>query len=388
MKPLNKKNDFFQSSKIREMTILANKYDAINLAQGFPEFDPPKELLHKLSEIVNDPVHQYGPNWGVTKFREKIAAHYSSIYGRKVSTDEVLITCGSTEAMMAAEFAVLNPGDKVAMFSPYYVSYSKNAFIAGADSVFIPLNPEDLSIDYIKLDQVLSDEKVKALILCNPSNPSGKVFSRDELELIAKFVKKYDLYVITDEVYEYILYEPYEHIGFATLKEMYERTISCHSLSKTYAVTGWRLGYVLGPPELLNEVRKYHDFFTVCAPTPLQVAAIEALSFDDEYYKQVKELYTRKKEIFISGLGKLGYKFINPQGTYYVLVNIEEFGIEDDSEFAIRLVEKYKIAGVPGSEFFADKNNHFIRFHFAKNDDTLIEVLNRLALLKKNGIKK
>ena len=384
MKPLNRRNNLFLSSRIREMTILANENKAINLAQGFPEFAPPEKLTQTLERISTEKVHQYAPNWGISELREKIALKQSASFGFEVKPEEVLVTCGSTEAMISCQMALFNEGEKVAIFSPYYNSYEANALITGVEPLFINLDPPDFKLDLNRVEDVLKQD-VKALILCNPANPEGKVFTREELLGIAELAKKYDIYVITDEVYEHIIFDPYVHINFASLPGMFERTLTCSSLSKTYSVTGWRLGYVTGPENLLNEVRKYHDFFTVCAPTPLQTAAVTALGFDRGYYDELIQLYTEKRRILTEGLDDIGIRHTTPQGSYFVLADISEFGFESDVDFAHHLVTKYKIAGVPGSCFFADRRNDYIRFHFAKNDVTLYEVLERLRKLKKGA---
>ena len=364
------------------MTILANENKAINLAQGFPEFAPPEKLTDTLERISTEKVHQYAPNWGISELREKIALKQSGSFGLDVSPEEVLVTCGSTEAMISCQMALFNEGEKVAIFSPYYNSYEANALITGVEPLFINLDPPDFVLDLNRVEDVLK-KGVKALILCNPANPEGKVFTREELLGIASLAEKYDIYVITDEVYEHIIFNPYVHINFASLPGMFERTLTCSSLSKTYSVTGWRLGYVTGPENLLREVRKYHDFFTVCAPTPLQTAAVTALGFDRDYYDELIQLYTEKRRILTEGLDDIGIRHTTPQGSYFVLANISEFGYESDVDFAHHLVADYKIAGVPGSCFFADRRNDYIRFHFAKNDVTLYEVLERLRKLKK-----
>lgn len=382
MQSLNPKNDRFVSSRIREMTILSDRYGAINLAQGFPEFDPPKPLLDELNKITYSNIHQYTANWGISRLREAIAKKQSRALDRNIDPEkEVLVTVGSTEAMLSVECAVLAPGDRVAVFSPYYNSYAANAVIVGAEPVYIPLTLPDFRLDADRLEAEFR-KGVKLLILCNPSNPCGRVFTREELETIAELADRYDVYVATDEVYEHIVYEPHRHISFASLPGMFERTLTCSSMSKTYSVTGWRLGYVTGPHELLEQVRKYHDFFTVCAPAPLQNAAVTALSFGDDYYQSLQKLYTGKKEKFLKGLDQAGIKHNDPEGTYFVLADISEFGFDDDVEFARYLVKNYKVAGVPGSCFFADGRNDFIRFHFAKNDDTIDEVIRRLGRLK------
>lgn len=383
MQPLNRRNNLFLSSRIREMTILANEHKAINLAQGFPEFAPPEKLTQTLEKIATEKVHQYAPNWGISELREKIAEKQSRSFGFTIDPlTEVLVTCGSTEAMISCQMALFNEGEKVAIFSPYYNSYEANALMTGVSPVFINLDPPDFKLDLNRVEDALK-QGVKALILCNPANPEGKVFTRDELLGIAALAEKYDIYVITDEVYEHIIFEPHVHINFASLPGMFERTLTCSSLSKTYSVTGWRLGYVTGPENLISEVRKYHDFFTVCAPTPLQTAAVTALGFDSEYYDELVSIYTQKRKILTEGLDDIGIRHTTPQGSYFVLADISEFGYESDVDFAHFLVEKYGIAGVPGSCFFADRRNDYIRFHFAKNDVTLYQVLERLERLKK-----
>ena len=383
MQSLNEKNRYFKSSRIREMTILSNQYGAINLAQGFPEFDPPKALTEKLRQIAAlGDSHQYAPNWGIDALRERIAEKEGRGFGRALNPKtEILVTCGSTEAMICAQMALFNPGEKLAVFSPYYNSYEANALITGAEPLYVELDPPDFKFVPERLEAVLR-QGVKALILCNPSNPSGKVFTLEELTQIAELAKKYDIYVLTDEVYEHILFEPHRHISFASLPDMFERTITCSSLSKTYSVTGWRLGFIAGPAPLLEEIRKYHDFFTVCAPTPLQIAAVTALGFDSDYYAELQALYTQKRARFIRGLDQVGIGHTTPEGTYFVLADIGEFGFADDGEFAHWLVKEYGVAGVPGSCFFADRRNDYIRFHFAKNDDTIDEVIDRLGRLK------
>ncbi|MDR0885756.1 MAG: pyridoxal phosphate-dependent aminotransferase [Clostridiales Family XIII bacterium] len=388
MKELSHKGKLFASSKIREMTILSNKYNGINLAQGFPEFAPPKSLLDSLVQIAQETTdHQYGPNWGTDNLRQAIAqkqnSHYRSALGRDINwEDEVLVTCGSTEAMMATYHAVFNPGDKFIVFTPYYSSYIADAIVVGAEPIFVKLNPPNFDFDYNALERAFAENDPKAIIVCNPSNPSGKVFTKDELEYILRLAQRYDSYIITDEVYDHIVFEPYVYTYLASLEGAFERTIACSSLSKSYSVTGWRLGYIIAPYEILDTIRKFHDLQTVCAPTPLQEAAAVALSYDDTYYDELTELYTRKKDILISGLDAVGLKHTIPQGAYFVLVDIAEFGYASDHDFCVHLVKDYGIAAVPGSSFFQDGNQNYIRFHFAKHDDTLYEVIKRLGTIR------
>jgi aminotransferase len=283
--------------------------------------------------------------------------------------------------MMAAMMTVCNPGDKVIVFSPFYENYAADAILSGAEPIYVHLRPPEFNFDVNELEEAFK-QKPKALILCNPSNPSGKVFTLEELETIARFAKKYDAFVITDEVYEHIVYSPYKHTYFASLPGMFERTISCSSLSKTYSITGWRLGYLIAPSHIIDGARKVHDFLTVGAAAPLQEAAVVALNFGDDYYEELKRIYTEKRDLFLSGLDRLGLTYTVPQGAYYVMVDISEFGFASDLEFCEWMAKEVGVAAVPGSSFFRDNVNHLIRFHFAKKRETLEEALKRLEKLK------
>lgn len=383
MKELSKRTAGFTDSVIRRMTRISNQYGAINLSQGFPDFDPPKEITDRLKEIADSGPHQYALTWGAQNFREALAKKQEHFYGMKVDPDkELVVTCGSTEAMMAAMMSVCNPGDEVVIFSPFYENYGADTILSGANPIYVPLIPPTFSFDADRLEAAMKRDKVKALILCNPSNPCGKVFSKEELELIASLAIKYDIYVITDEVYEHIVYEPFQHICIATLPGMRERTIVCNSLSKTYSITGWRLGYVMAPAEIADRVKKVHDFLTVGAAAPLMEAAVTGLCFDDFYYKELQAHYTHMKELFTGGLDELGFTFTRPQGAYYVLMDISEYGYSDDLLFCEDLARKVGVGAVPGSSFFKEPENRYIRFHFAKKDDTLEAALDRLADMK------
>lgn len=383
MKELSKRTAGFTDSVIRRMTRISNQYGAINLSQGFPDFDPPKEITDRLKEIADSGPHQYALTWGAQNFREALAKKQEHFYGMKVDPDkELVVTCGSTEAMMAAMMSVCNPGDEVVIFSPFYENYGADTILSGAEPIYVPLIPPTFSFDADRLEAAMKRDKVKALILCNPSNPCGKVFSKEELELIALLAIKYDIYVITDEVYEHIVYEPFQHICIATLPGMRERTIVCNSLSKTYSITGWRLGYVMAPAEIADRVKKVHDFLTVGAAAPLMEAAVTGLCFDDSYYKELQAHYTHMKELFTGGLDELGFTFTRPQGAYYVLMDISEYGYSDDLLFCEDLARKVGVGAVPGSSFFKEPENRYIRFHFAKKDDTLEAALDRLADMK------
>ncbi len=384
MKPLSQKTDGFTDSVIRRMTRISNQYQAVNLSQGFPDFDPPKEITNRLKEIAPYGPHQYALTWGAQNFREALARKQEHFSGMQVDPDqEIVVTCGSTEAMMASMLTVCNPGDKVVVFSPFYENYGADAILSGAEPIYVPLNPPDFCFDPDVLEAAMRQEGVKALILCNPSNPSGKVFTREELRIIAELAIRYDVYVITDEVYEHILYKPNTHTYMAALPGMRERTIICSSLSKTYSITGWRLGYVIAPPEITERVKKVHDFLTVGAAAPLMEAVIPGLNFGDEYYLDLQAHYTRLKELFINGLRDIGFSFVEPQGAYYVMADISEFGYENDQEFCIDLARKVGVGAVPGSSFFREDINSYIRFHFAKKEETLYDALNRLADIRK-----
>ena len=380
MKELSKRTANFTDSVIRRMTRISLQHGAINLSQGFPDFDPPKEITDRLSEVAKEGPHQYALTWGAQNFREALAAKQEHFSGMKINPDtEIVVTCGSTEAMMAAMMSVCNPGEKVVIFSPFYENYGADTILSGAEPIYVPLKPPAVNFDADELEAAMKQEGVKALILCNPSNPCGKVFTRQELMVIADLAKKYDIYVITDEVYEHILYEPNKHTYMASLPGMRERTIMCNSLSKTYSITGWRLGYVIASPEIIDRVKKVHDFLTVGAAAPLMEACVVGLKFGDEYYRELKAHYTHMKNLFVGGLRDIGLQFTEPQGAYYVLVDISEFGYENDYLFCEDLARKVGVGAVPGSSFFRENVNHLIRVHFAKQDETLNAALDRLA---------
>lgn len=382
MQPLSDRTAGFTDSVIRRMTRISNKYGAVNLSQGFPDFDPPKEILDRLAEVAHEDYHQYSITWGAQNFREALAAKQTHYMGRAIDPDsEIVVTCGSTEAMMTAMMTVTNPGDKVVIFSPFYENYGADTILSGAEPIYVPLTPPDFNFDPEVLEEAFRQHP-KALILCNPSNPCGKVFTRAELETIAALANKCDVYVITDEVYEHIVYAPHTHTYFATLPGMWERTISCSSLSKTYSVTGWRLGYVIAPAPIIERAKKVHDFLTVGAAAPLQEAVIPGLKFGQDYYDDLLQKYTHKRDLFCKGLDDLGLVHNIPQGAYYVMLDISAFGYDSDLQFCEDLAAKVGVGAVPGSSFFREPVNHLIRFHFAKKDDTLNEALNRLETLR------
>lgn len=389
MPKLSNRVNTFTDSVIRRMTRISDKYGAINLSQGFPDFPPPKPMTDALAKIASEGPHQYSVTFGAPNLREAIARKQSKAFKREIDFEkEVLVTCGGTEAMMCAMMTVCNPGDKVIVFSPFYENYGADAILSGAEPIYVPLVPPTFNFDVEVLENAFK-QNPKALILCNPSNPTGKVFTKEELMIIADLAVKYDTFVITDEVYEHLIYEPYHHTYFASLPGMYERTISTSSLSKTYSITGWRLGYLVGPEEIVECAKKVHDFLTVGAPSPLQEAAVVGLNFDESYYEQLKKTYTEKRDYFLKGLDEIGLEHTTPQGTYFVLVDISKFLELDqfkgmnDLEFSEWMTKNIGVAPVPGSSFFREEINNLIRLHFARSKETLDECLRRLSKLKK-----
>ncbi len=371
----------FTESVIREMTRTANQYGAINLSQGFPDFDPPAELVAAAKQALDDGHHQYAITWGTKNFRHALARKQTHFMGLDLDPDAHLtVTCGSTEAMMVAMMTVCNPGDKVVVFSPFYENYSADTILCGAQPVFVPLRPPEFHFDPDELRRAFM-QGPKAIILCNPANPTGKVFTRAELQLIADLAQEFDTFVVTDEVYEHIVYEPHRHTYIASLPGMFERTLSCSSLSKTYAITGWRLGYVIAPAFVTAGARKVHDFLTVGASHPLQEAAATALSLPHSYYDQLRADYAHRREIFLAYLDEAGLTYTRPQGAYYVLVDISRFGAANDTEFCHWLAKEIGVAAVPGSSFFREPVKHLIRFHFAKREETLRAAGERLLTL-------
>ena len=379
---LSRRTECFTDSVIRRMTRISMQYDAVNLSQGFPDFDPPQAIMDRLAEVAHQGPHQYAVTWGAQNFREALGRKQSRFMGRTIDPNrEIVATCGSTEAMMCAMLTVTNPGDKVIVFSPFYENYGADTILSGAEPIYVPLNPPSFTFD----PEVLEDafrQHPKALVLCNPSNPCGRVFTREELQVIADLAEKYDTYVITDEVYEHILYAPHQHTYFATLPGMWERTISCSSLSKTYSITGWRLGYIIAPEEIIERAKKVHDFLTVGCAAPLMEAVIPALNFGQDYYDDLSAKYAHKRTLFLKGLDDLGIAHTVPEGAYYIMLDIGEYGYESDLKFCEDLAAKVGVGAVPGSSFFREDVNHLIRLHFAKNDETLYEALNRLEQIK------
>ena len=387
MKELSERVGLFTDSVIRRMTRISDEYGAINLSQGFPDFDPPKPLMDALARVAYKGPHQYPVTYGAPNLRQALARKFQRQTGLETDFEtQVLITCGGTEAMMCAMMALCNPGDKVLVFSPFYENYGADAILSGAEPIYVPLVPPDYHYDLNVIEEGFL-AGAKCIIICNPSNPCGKVFSREELIEIGELAKRYDAYVVTDEVYEYMVYEPHVHTVMASLPGMAERTITCNSLSKTYSITGWRLGYMIGPEPVLEAAKKVHDFLTVGAPSPLQEAATVGLAFDEEYYLQFNRMYREKRDYFLAGLDRIGLKHNVPQGTYFVMADISEF-LElpqfrgwSDLEFCEWMIREIGVAAVPGSSFFREPVNNLIRLHFAREQATLDEVIHRLSRL-------
>jgi aspartate/methionine/tyrosine aminotransferase len=371
----------FTESVIREMTRISDKYNAINLSQGFPDFDPPLDLVNAARRALVEGYHQYAITWGSPRFRHALAKKQQQWMHTEIDPDvNIVVTCGATEAMMVAMMTACNPGDKVIIFSPFYENYGADTILCGAEPVYVPLYPPTFGFDPDELRKAFQ-QGVKALVLCNPSNPTGKVFSFDELKLIAELACEYDTFVITDEVYEHIVYQPNIHRYMVSFPDMEKRTISCSSLSKTYSITGWRLGYVIACPEVINAAKKVHDFLTVGAAAPLQEAAVIALELPLTYYTKLQDEYTQRRDLFLSYLDRAMLRYTTPQGAYYVLVDISDFGFENDTRFCRWMAKEIGVAAVPGSSFFHETVKHLIRFHFAKKKETLKAAGERLLKL-------
>ena len=385
MQQLSRRSQHFTDSVIRRMTRVSLSCGAINLAQGFPDFDPPKAMTDHLAELSPIGPHQYPITMGAPNFRQALARKCGRFMGRVLDPEtDMVVTIGSTEAMVDTLFALTNPGDKVVMFSPYFENYRAQTLMVDCEPVFVPLVPPTFQFDPERLEDAFRQHP-KAILICNPSNPSGKVFTYDELHLIADLCIRYDVYCIMDEVYEHIVYEGHTHTYMNSLPGMWERTVSCSSLSKTYSVTGWRLGYAIAPQPIMDRIKQYHDFNTVGAAAPLMEAAVVGLDFPDSYYKEFAAHYAHMKELFTGGMRSLGIPFTEPEGTYFVLADIAPYMKkgQSDVDFCLEMAQKVGVACVPGSSFFQEDVNHIVRLHFAKKDETLTAALDRLSNLKK-----
>jgi len=374
----------FTESVIREMTRLALAHDAVNLAQGFPDFGAPEEIKRAACAAIEADVNQYTITWGARAFREAIAAKYRRWYGLDYDPErEVTVCCGSTEGMIASLLAVVNPGDEVIVFEPFYENYRPDSLLCGATTRLVTLHAPEWRFDPDELRRAFTP-RTRAIIVNTPHNPTGKVFERAELETIAGLCQEFDALAITDEIYEHILYDGARHIPIATLPGMRERTLIVNSMSKTYSVTGWRTGWVAGPAAISEGLRKVHDFLTVNAPAPLQQAGVVAMSLDESYYEQLAARYTEKRDALMGTLEGVGFRCFRPRGAYYVMCDIARFGFSDDLAFARHLVEDIGVSAVPGSSFFerGGEGKQLIRFCFCKREDTLAEAERRLEKLR------
>ncbi len=370
----------FTESVIREMTRLCRIHDAINLAQGFPDFPAPAEVKEAARRAIADDVNQYAITWGSPSLRAALADTYARRYGMPVDpAREITVTCGSTEAMIASILAVVDPGDELVVFEPFYENYGPDAILAGAMPRFVPLRPPEWSFDPAELAAVFN-EKTRGIVLNSPNNPTGKVYSREELEAIADLCRKWDVVVFSDEIYEHIVYDGAEHVPIATLPGMADRTVTISALSKTYSVTGWRVGWAVACPALTSGIRKVHDFLTVGAPAPLQEAGAAALVLPDTYYRELAEAYRARRDLMLRGLEDIGFECTVPSGAYYILAEAKGLGVSDDVAFTRRLVEEVHVGCVPGSSFFSepDRGRSLVRFSFCKREETLREALRRL----------
>jgi aspartate/methionine/tyrosine aminotransferase len=373
----------FTESVIREMTRLAVRHQAINLAQGFPDFPAPASLKQAAHDAIDADVNQYAITWGAKPFRDAIAAKYQRTYGMEVDPErELTVCCGATEGMVASLLAILDPGDEVVLFEPFYENYGPDTQLCGAQSRYVPLRAPDWTFDPEELRRAFNP-RTKAIILNSPNNPTGKVFTREELECIAGLCQEFDALAITDEIYEHILYDDTVHIPIATLPGMRERSVLVNSMSKTYSVTGWRVGWVLAPPDLTNSIRKVHDFLTVGAAAPLQQAGVYALGQPEEYYHHLAEEYRERRDYIVDALQGAGFQCFMPHGAYYVMTDISAFGFADDVAFVQHLITHAGIAAVPGSSFYSQdrRGSQQVRFCFCKKYETLEAARQKLRKL-------
>ena len=389
---ISQKSMRLTESVIREMSREAAKYNAVNLGQGFPDFPAPFDVKEKAMEAIAADHNQYAITWGVKSFRDAIAAKTKRFLGLDVDPEsEITVTCGSTEGMIAGMLACIDEGEEVVLFEPFYENYAPDVILSDAKPVHVPLYQTPSGDWFFEKDELRAafNERTKAIIICNPNNPVGKVFTRDEMEFIADLCKEFDALVFTDEIYEHIVYpsdeKQIEHISMATLDGMQERTIVVNSLSKTYSVTGWRVGYCIAPPEITNAIRKVHDFLTVGAANPLQHAGAYAMSLPESYYDALQKEYRQKRDFIVPVLQAAGFRCGFPEGAYYVMTDISNFGFTDDIEFTKYMIREIGVAVVPGSSFYYDKSlgSQKVRFCFCKKDETLEAAAERLLKLKK-----
>ena len=389
---VSRKAASFTESVIREMSREAVKYGAVNLGQGFPDWPAPEDIKQKAKDAIDADHNQYAVTWGVKSFRDAIAEKTKWFLGMEIDPEsEITVTCGSTEGMIAAAMATIDPGEEAVIFDPYYENYMPDAIISGATPRFVPLYRDDDGFTFDRDElRAAFNEKTKAIIICNPNNPTGKVFTRDEMEYIAGLCREFDALCFTDEIYEHITYtidedgDPFEHISMATLPGMRERTVVVNSLSKTYSVTGWRVGYCTAPPDITSAIRKVHDFLTVGAANPLQHAGAYAMSLPPSYYEELQKEYQRKRDFIVPVLRDAGFKCDLPEGAYYVMADISDFGFPNDVEFTKHLIREIGVAVVPGSSFYHDPamGSQMVRFCFCKLDETLEAAAERFSKLR------
>lgn len=389
---VSQKATSFTESVIREMSREAVKYGAVNLGQGFPDWAAPEDIKRKAQEAIAADHNQYAVTWGVKEFRDAIAKKTMWFLGLDIDPEtEITVTCGSTEGMIAAMMATVDPGEEVVVFEPFYENYAPDAILSDATPRHVPLYRTDNGFIFDREElKAAFNERTKAIIICNPNNPTGKVYSRDELEFIADLCKQYDALCFTDEIYEHITYsseedgDPFEHLCMANIEGMRERTVVVNSLSKTYSVTGWRVGYCIAPPDISGAIRKVHDFLTVGAANPLQHAGAYAMGLPPSYYEELQKEYQRKRDFIVPALRDAGFKCDTPEGAYYVMADISDFGFANDIEFTKHLIREIGVAVVPGSSFYHDPamGSQLVRFCFCKKDETLEAAAERLAKLK------
>jgi aminotransferase len=385
VKALSPKVGRFTESVIRMMTQVCDRHGGINLAQGFPDFDPPEVLREAAKRAIDAGYNQYSVTWGSPAFRRAIAKKYSRQWGIEVDADRhVTVTCGATEAMMATLIALVEPGDEVVVFEPFYENYGPDTIISGATPRYVPLREPDYAFDRAELRAAFSP-RTKAVIVNTPVNPVGRVFRREDLEAVAELAREFDAYVVTDEIYEHIIYRGLRHVPMATLPGMFERTITISGMSKTYSVTGWRLAYAIAPDAVSPAIRKVHDFLTVGAPAPLQEAGVVAMELPDSYYEELGRMYDRKRETMLGILTEAGFRCHDPEGAYYVMTDIGHFGFADDTQFALWLTKEIGVAGVPGSSFYAHRELGAtkLRFAFPKKPETMERAGERLMALRR-----
>jgi aspartate/methionine/tyrosine aminotransferase len=383
--PTSHKSQQFTESVIREMTRLALEHGAVNLAQGFPDYPAPVQVKEAAIAAIRADVNQYAITWGARNFRQAIAERFERDTSLAIDPErEITVCCGATEAMISSLLAVVDPGEEVVVFEPFYENYGPDAVICGAVPRFVPLRPPEWGFDPGELASAFN-ERTRAVILNTPNNPTGKVFSREELETIAALCQRWNAYALTDEIYQYLVYDGCKHVSLATLPGMRERTITINGMSKAYSVTGWRVGYAIAPPEITNAIRKMHDFLTVGAPAPLQEAGATALRLPEEYYRKLCADYTARCDRMLAGLGKAGFRCFKPHGAYYIMTDISGFGFPDDLEFTRHLVREIGVAVVPGSSFYSNPaaGSQQVRFAFCKTDATLDEACRRLSKLNR-----